>query len=160
MTIEATVAAPQVGPPPRLLGADTEPGRHQARDRHRGFARRLRRGLLVAVLVAATAGAVLALRPRPVPVDVARTTRGSLVVAVEESGKTRVKDRYVVSAPATGRLSRLMLEPGDSVKEGDTLAEIAPALSPLLDQRTRAEAQARLGAAVSALGQARSRPDR
>lgn len=160
MTIEATAAAPQVGPPPRLLGADPEPGRHQARDRHRGFARRIRRGLLVAVLVAATAGAVLALRPRPVPVDVARTTRGSLVVAVEESGKTRVKDRYVVSAPATGRLSRLMLEPGDSVKEGDTLAEIAPALSPLLDQRTRAEAQARLGAAVSALGQARSQAAR
>ena len=69
----------------------------------------------------------MALRPRPVPVDVARAKRGPLVVAVEESGKTRVKDRYVVSAPATGSLSRIGLDPGDAVQEGDTVAEIAPA---------------------------------
>jgi HlyD family secretion protein len=46
------------------------------------------------------------------------------------------------------------------VKEGDSLAEIAPALSPLLDQRTRAEAEARLVAALSALGQARAQAAR
>jgi HlyD family secretion protein len=73
---------------------------------------------------------------------------------------TRVKDRYVVSAPATGSLSRLLLEPGDEVKEGDRLTEIAPAVSPLLDERTRAQAEARLGAALSALGQARAQQAR
>jgi HlyD family secretion protein len=169
MTLDAATAdsapvAPPALPPltrePTLLDRQTDPGRHRARERRRIFARRLRRALLAVAIGAATAGALLALRPRPVPIDVGRTTRGALLVAVEESGKTRVKDRYVVSAPATGNLSRLMLEPGDLVKQGDTLAEIAPALSPLLDRRTRAEAEARLGAAVSALGQAQAQTGR
>jgi HlyD family secretion protein len=80
-------------------------------------------------------------------------TRGPLVVAIEESGMTRVKDRYLVSAPATGTVSRVALEPGDAVKEGDSLAQLAPVLSPLLDERARAEAEARLGASMSALSQ-------
>jgi HlyD family secretion protein len=71
-----------------------------------------------------------------------------------------VKDRYAVSAPVTGSVSRLLLQAGDLVKAGDTLAEIAPALSPLLDQRTRAEGEARLGAALSALGQAGAQKSR
>ena len=164
--LPAAVAAPTPAPTPTptlplpALGGETDPVRHRARDRRRAFARRLRRGVLVVAVCAAAVGVLLALRPRPVPVDVARAVRGPLVVAVEESGKTRVKDRYVVSAPATGNLSRLTLEPGDLVREGDTLAEIAPALSPLLDQRARAEAEARLGAALSALGQARAQTAR
>jgi len=123
-------------------------------------ARRVRRAILGLLLAAASVAVVLALRPRPVPVDVARAARGPLVVAVDESGKTRVKDRYVVSAPAAGNLSRLALDAGDAVAEGDALAEIAPALSPLLDPRTRAEAEARLGAAQSAQGQAHSQTAR
>jgi HlyD family secretion protein len=67
-----------------------------------------------------------------------------------------VKDRYVVSAPVAGRVSRSRLEPGDTVAEGDTLAEISPTHSPLLDQRTRAETEARLGAALSAQGQSQA----
>ena len=66
----------------------------------------------------------------------------------------------VVSAPVTGTVSRQLLEPGDSVAEGQVVAEIAPLVSPLLDERTRAEAQARLGAAVSALGQAQAQQAR
>jgi HlyD family secretion protein len=112
------------------------------------------------VLLAATGAVLLALRPRAVSVDVERTRRGALVVAVEETGKTRVKDRYMVSAPAAGSLSRVTLEPGDAVQEGDVLAEIAPAAAPLLDQRTHDEAQARLGATLSALGQARAQTAR
>jgi len=139
-----------------VLAIAPDPARRRGRERRRGLARLARRALLGAVLVAATVAVLLALRPRPVPVDMARTRRGPLVVAVEESGKTRVKDRYVVSAPAAGSLSRVTLEPGDAVEEGDTLAQIAPAVAPLLDQRTRAENQARLGAALSALDQARA----
>jgi HlyD family secretion protein len=144
------------------LDALADPGRGRARGREsrRKLGRRLRRALLALGVGASAVVAVLALRPRPVPVDVARVARGPLVVAVEESGKTRVKDRYVVSAPATGSLSRLTVEPGDAVAEGDALAEIAPTVSPLLDQRARAEADARLGAALSALGQARAQAAR
>jgi HlyD family secretion protein len=147
MSVEQVVVAPSAS-------------HYNARDHRRELARRGRRALLGLLLAAATLAVVLALRPRPVPVDVARTTRGPLVVAVDESGKTRVKDRYVVSAPAAGSLSRVALDAGDGVKEGDVLAEIAPALAPLLDQRSRAESEARLGAALSALGQARAQTGR
>jgi HlyD family secretion protein len=140
-------------PPPDLK-------RRKAKERRRAMARNVRQGLLALVLLAAGGAAVMALRPQPVPVDVTRAVRAPLVVAIEEDGVTRVKDRFVVSAPVTGSLSRLALEPGDVVKEGDALAEIAPATSPLLDERTRAEAEARLGAALSALGQAKAQVSR
>lgn len=132
------------------------PNLKHRRERKRKIVRATRRAILAAALVGAAIAAVLALRPRPVPVDATRVTAGPLTVSVEESGMTRVKDRYLVSAPVAGHVSRVNLEPGDVVHEGDALAEIAPATSPLLDERTRAEAEARLGAAESALGQARS----
>ncbi|HWP06444.1 MAG TPA: HlyD family efflux transporter periplasmic adaptor subunit [Polyangiaceae bacterium] len=134
--------------------------RKKARERRHAIARNARHALLGLLLAGAGVFAVLAMRPQPVPIDVARVVRGPLVVAIAEDGTTRVKDRYVVSAPVTGSLSRLGLEPGDAVKEGDPLAEIAPTQSPLLDERTRAEAQARLGAALSALGQAQAQVSR
>jgi HlyD family secretion protein len=154
---ETVPSSPAPGAPP----ADLHPAAHKkARERRRNLARNVRYAALGLVLLAGTAATVSALRPRPVPVDATRVVRGALVVAIDESGKTRVKDRFVVSAPVTGSLSRLDLEPGDAVKEGDPLAELAPALSPLLDERTRAEAEARLGAALSALGQSRSQAAR
>jgi HlyD family secretion protein len=130
--------------------------RRRTRERRRRVAKLLRRSLLAAALIGGLAAAALALRPRPVPVDVAPATHGPLSVEIEESGVTRVKDRYVISAPVSGSVSRLVLEAGDAVKEGDALVEIAPASSPLLDERTRAQAEARLGASQSALGQARA----
>src|SRR5512140_230625 len=123
-----------------------------ARERRRRRMRAVRQGLLAAALLAAAIGVVLALRPRPVPVDVAAAARGRLVVAIEETGVARVRDRYVVSAPVHGTVSRQLLEPGDPVAERQVLAEIAPLASPLLDARTRSEAEARVGAALSALG--------
>jgi HlyD family secretion protein len=160
VTSEASAVSPSLaGDQHQTTQAQIDARRH-GRERRRALARNVRHGLLGVFLLAAAVSTVLALRPQPVPVDLAKVTRGRLVVAIEESGVTRVKDRFVVSAPVTGSLSRLSLEPGDSVKEGDPLAEIAPALSPLLDERTRAEAEARLGAAVSALGQARSQVSR
>lgn len=143
-----------------MLGGFTDPTRHARREQRRSLARRVRQGILVAALAGTGVLSVLALRPRPVPVDIAPLRRGSLVVAIEESGMTRVKDRYVVSASVTGNLSRLLLEPGDAIKEGDVLAEIAPSTSPLLDARSRGEAEARLGAALSAQGQARAQTAR
>jgi HlyD family secretion protein len=137
-----------------------DPAQRRARERRHAIARAVRRALLALVVLAAAVGIVLALRPRPVPVDVARATTGPLSVVVEESGVTRVKDRYVVSAPVAGSVARLAFEPGDEVKEGDVLAVIVPAQSPLLDERARAEAEARLSAATSALGQARAQAER
>lgn len=130
------------------------------RERKRRFVRGLRRGVLGALVLGAAVVAVLALRPRPVPIDAVRATLGPLSVTVEESGMTRVKDRYLISAPVGGRVSRLGLDPGDAVREGEAIVEIAPAVSPLLDDRARAEAEARLGASLSALGQAQAQAAR
>jgi HlyD family secretion protein len=141
--------------PPLALGAG--PAEREKRERRRTRVRQLRHGVWATLLGGAALLTALSLRPEPVPVDVARVERGPLSVVIEESGKTRVKDRYVVSAMSTGRLSRVWLEPGDVVREGDTLAEISPSLAPLIDERARAEAEARLGAASSSVGQARTR---
>jgi HlyD family secretion protein len=141
------------------LRAPDDEGR-RARELRRKRLRTVRRGVLALLVLGAVVATVLALRPRPVPVDVVAAARGPLVVAIEETGIARVKDRYVVSAPVSGTISRQILEPGDVVREGDVVAEIAPSYSPLLDARTRSEAQARLSAAVSALGQARAQQGR
>jgi HlyD family secretion protein len=118
--------------------------------------RTVRQVLAGAAVLAGAFAVVLALRPQPVPVDVATATRGPLSVTIEETGQTRVKDRYLVSAPVAGTVSRQVLEPGDPVREGDALTELAPLVSPLLDASARPEAQARLSAALSARGQAQA----
>ncbi len=99
----------------------------------------------------------VAFRPRPVPVDTAAVTRGALQVTIDQEGRTRVHDRYVVSAPVAGRVLRVELEPGDPVEAGKTVvATFLPGASPLLDARTRAETEARVRAAEAAVSQARA----
>jgi HlyD family secretion protein len=132
----------------------------QKREHQRSRRKLLRQAAWILLLTGAALITALSLRPQPVLVDVAKVDVGELTVAIEESGRTRVKDRYIVSAVTTGRLSRVWLEPGDVVREGDTLAEIAPSLAPLIDARARVEAEARVGAALSNVGQARTRHGR
>jgi HlyD family secretion protein len=155
--LESSPSVPLAAPEPRALGQSVPESVRAQRQRGHVRARRVRRTLGILTIGAAALLGALALRPEPVPVDGAEAVVAPLSVVIEESGRTRVKDRYVVSAPSTGRLSRPWLQPGDAVAEGDTLAEISPSASPLIDQRTRAEAEARLGAARSGLGQARVR---
>jgi HlyD family secretion protein len=107
--------------------------------------------LFVAGLVAAT---VFALLPKPVPVDVAVLARGPMRVTIDEDGKTRVTDRYLVSAPLAGTIGRMALHPGDAVEQGGLIATIEATEPPLLDAQTRAEAEARLKAAEAAKRQA------
>jgi len=108
---------------------------------------------LLALLVAA--GLVYGFLPRPVPVDVAATTRGPLAVTVEEEGKTRVMERYVVSAPMSGYARRIDLKVGDPVKRGQVVALLEPARSDALDPRSRAQAAAQASAAEAALAATR-----
>lgn len=107
----------------------------------------LKRALVLILVLAAVAGLALAFRPRPVLVDAAQVTEGRFVQSVVEDGKTRVKQRYVVSAPLAGMLDRIRLQPGDAVVEGQVIASILPAEPPLLDARSRRELDARLGVA-------------
>jgi HlyD family secretion protein len=102
-----------------------------------------------------------AFRPRPVPADFATVARGALQVTVEDEGRTRVRDRFVVSAPLPGRMERIQLEPGDPVTAGKTvLARFLPTDPALLDARTRGELEARVRSAESALGGARADRER
>lgn len=105
-------------------------------------------GLTALALVAAL---VWGFMPRPVPVDAAAAGRGSLRVTVEEEGRTRVIDRYVVSAPVAGYVQRIQLRVGDAVVQCQTLAELEPLRSAVLDPRSRAEAEARVAAAQAAV---------
>jgi HlyD family secretion protein len=112
--------------------------------------------LIIAVLVVAAIVAA-ALWPDTLEVDVVAVTRGPLQVTLDEDGETRVRERFVVSAPVSGRLGRIELDPGDPVVAGKTLlARITPADSPLIDSRTRNELAAGLEAATAAVGQARA----
>ncbi len=115
-------------------------------------------GFLLALLV--IAGVVWSLLPRPIPVELAVVAKGRFVATVDEDGKTRVRERYVVSAPLSGRLSRVQLKVGDRVKDGDVIATIIPSPAPFLDPRSRREAQERLGAAEAALDRAKALVER
>lgn len=116
---------------------------------------------IVLVVVALAALAVWAFRPQAVPADFATVTRGPLSVTVEEEGRTRVRDRYVVSAPLPGWMLRIELEPGDPVIAGRTVvARFQPADPALLDGRARAELEARVRASEAALGGARADRER
>lgn len=103
---------------------------------------------------------VFAWMPKPVPVVVQAVDRGDVVVTVDEDGQTRVKDRYVVSAPLAGHLERIELRPGDMVKKGQTVARLVPLSAPLLDVRSREQAEARVAAANAALRQSRAQVER
>jgi HlyD family secretion protein len=108
--------------------------------------------LALGVLVAA--GLAIGFMPRAIPVDLAEVKRAPLAVTVEEEGKTRVRERYQVSAPVAGYLRRIGLDAGDAVKAGQVLAVIEPARAEALDPRTRAQAQAQASGAQAALAAA------
>ncbi len=98
---------------------------------------------------------ILALLPKPQPADFATIEKAPLQVTLDEEGETRVRDRFMVSAPHAGRVLRIELEPGDPVIAEETvLATFQPSDPVLLDARSRAEAQARVQAARAAVGRA------
>ncbi len=106
--------------------------------------------LLVVVLLIA-AGLVLVFRPAPIPVDTVAVQRGQLQEMVEEEGKTRMHDHFIVAATVAGNLRRVDLHAGDRVRAGQTLAWIDPAP---IDPRQTAVLEARLRAVQAGQQQA------
>jgi HlyD family secretion protein len=92
-------------------------------------------------------GTFLALRPRPLLVDLATAEIGPMTLAIEEDGITRIRERHVISTPLTGRMQRLEFEVGDSITEGTTIVRMLPTNSALLDPRAVLQAEARVQAA-------------
>lgn len=116
------------------------------------FKRRLWMGLLAVMVLAAI---IYGFIPRPVMVDAAPVVRDTLRVSVSQEGRTRVKDRFVVSAPVAGYLRRIDLKVGDKVSKSTELAQLEPVPSEVLDPRSRAQAKARVAAAEASLEAAR-----
>ncbi len=106
---------------------------------------------MLATIVLVGAGLVYGFMPRALPVDMGEVKRAPLTVTVEEEGKTRVSERFQVSAPVAGHVRRIDLEAGDAVEKGQVLAVIEPARASALDPRTRAQALAQVNAARAAL---------
>lgn len=113
-----------------------------------------------AAVVAAALALAWAFAPRPVEVETAVASVGRFETTIDEDGKTRLRERYVVSAPLAGRLSRITLREGDGVDAGTVVATLTPVLSPMLDERTLREQSARVDAAQAMLQRAGTRIER
>ena len=116
--------------------------------------------LSIAAGLVLAAALVWAFRPQPIDVEMASAAPGRFEATIDEDAKTRVAERYVVSAPLTGRLSRIALREGDSLQAGAVVATLAPVLPPLLDARSLREAQARVEGAQAQLQRAAVRIER
>jgi HlyD family secretion protein len=103
------------------------------------------------VLGAVTYAIYAGFTPRPILVDAEPVTRGLLRVTIQEEGRTRVIDRYVISAPAAGYARRLELKVGDPVRRGQVILRLDPLRSNVLDRRSREEAKARVAAVEAKL---------
>ena len=110
-------------------------------------------GLIIGTVIIVTI-IVIGFIPRPVLVDFAVVKKDVLQVTIEEEGKTRVIDRYVLSAPVDGYARRLDLNVGDSVDKDQHILCLEPLRSNVLDSRSRAEAEARISAATATLNAA------
>jgi len=123
-----------------------------AASRDRGTLRRrlIWAGLLAVILLLV----VWMLRPSAVAVETAVVTRGPLSTAVQAEGVTRVRDRFQVATPVSGRLQRIALREGDAVAAGDVIARVTP--QPL-DAQAAAQASARVSAAEAMRQEAEAR---
>jgi HlyD family secretion protein len=110
--------------------------------------------------LAVAAALVWAFRPQPVEVETATAAVGRFEQTIDEDAKTRLADRFVVSAPLAGRVARIALREGDAVGVDTVVATIAPVLAPLLDERSTREAAARVQAAQAQLARAGVRIER
>jgi len=113
------------------------------------------------VLVAAVAGIAvllaLAFRPAALDVDIAAVQRGALQETLEQEGKTRMHDSFVLASPVAGRLKRIELHAGDPVKVGEIVATIDPVP---LEPQQRAALEARLQTAQELEREAAARVQR
>lgn len=111
-------------------------------------------------VIALLALGVWSLLPRPIAAETATVTRGKFVATVDEDGKTHIRERYAIAAPLAGRLGRVRLKAGDTVKADDVVAIIQPAPAAFLDPRSRVQAEERVGNAEALRERTKSRVER
>lgn len=119
--------------------------------------KRSRWAMTLVVLLGVAGALTAAFWPRPVLVDLGQVRLGGMMVTIDDEGRTRVSEPYVVSTPVAGRLQRVEVNPGDAVLRGQTvIAHMLPTNPAALDVRTREQAQAAVQAATAALRVARA----
>jgi HlyD family secretion protein len=117
----------------------------------------MRPGRILFWLLSAAIAAITAfwlLRPAAIVVETAPVTAGRFEVSVVADGRTRVRERYVISAPGAGRIERVRLKPGDRIAKDAPVAVLRAAQPALVDARARAELEERLGAAEAQVEEA------
>ncbi|GMV47591.1 MAG: HlyD family efflux transporter periplasmic adaptor subunit [Burkholderiaceae bacterium] len=117
-----------------------------------------RRNLGLSIAAGLVLAALLgwAFAPRPLEVETARARVGAFEATIDEDARTRLAERYLISAPLAGQLQRVTLREGDPVAAGQVVATLLPALPPLFDERTRRELEARVAVAEASLVRART----
>ena len=116
--------------------------------------RKKRSRLFLTIGAVVVIGAVMAAAfwPRAVMVDMGTVARGTMLLTIDEEGRTRVRDAYIVSTPVAGHLQRVEVHPGDAVVRGETVvAQMRPTNPAALDVRTREQARAVVDAAEAAM---------
>lgn len=106
---------------------------------------------IIAIALLVAAALLWGFMPKAVEVSTARVVTGPMVVTIDEEGETRVRERFVLSAPVAGYMRRVEFDAGDPVKKGQTVVELEPLRSEVLDPRSRAAARADVAAAEAQL---------
>lgn len=121
-------------------------------------ARKRSRMILTSIVTVLVVGAlVAAFWPKPMMVDMGEVGRWTMRLTIDEEGRTRVRDAYIVSTPVAGQLQRVSVQPGDPVVQGVTIvAHMHPTNPAALDVRTREQALAAVTATQAALRVARA----
>lgn len=143
-TVSTTMEPPSKENPARPSAPLPSPRRNDARRPKR------RRWLPYVGTIVLVALIVAGLWPKPLPVETVKVVTGGLRATVNEEGKTRIKNRFTVSAPVAGQLRRIPFKAGAEMKAGETVVAVIDPLTPtMLDARSRALAEARRDTAAA-----------
>lgn len=112
--------------------------------------RRVRTIWMVVILLAVTA-VIWGMWPRAMDQDLVTIDTGDVRVELVDEGRTRMHDVYIVSAPVSGRVLRVEVEPGDTVTKGAVIARMTQAAAGFLDTRSDLSARAAVDAAAASL---------
>lgn len=112
---------------------------------------------IIGLAIVAAVGIYLGMKPQPVAVEASAAAAAPLRVTVEEEGKMRLRNRYVVSAPVSGYTPRLRWKAGDPVPAGAIVTLLEPPRPLVLDARAKDQGNAGVNAAETAQSVAQSR---